>query len=307
MNSDGQIYSTTQSLKSYVTKYIASKGCEDSMVGFADIERTQELYNLDLTYPRAVSFLVPLSRKVLAQLAHPYSGALYEQYSELVEVLDDTSRVVAKCIESLGYAAYGRPTYDLHSRQCHFKPALNESINHKPGDFISHREVAMHAGLGWMGKCGHIVTKPYGSAVLLNSVLTDMPLKCNSGVFLSRCGRCNECIYACQVVEGASDKSSSGAPSKVSYVDEADDALRAKRITQEVQKAMNHQHQNAAGNNTESDALTSANGSTSNKVFDSVVFAGEGRGYSEDVLCGACVYSCPYTKAYLFRTAISTN
>jgi epoxyqueuosine reductase QueG len=297
MDSDGRIYSTTQSLKNYVSSYIASKGCEESMVGFADIEQIEELYNLDSTYPRAVAFLVPLSRRVLAQLAHPYSGALYEQYSELVEILDDTSKAVVKCIEAMGYAAYGRPTYDLHSRQCHFRPNLNETLNHKPGDFISHREVAMHAGLGWMGKCGHIVTKPYGSAVLLNSVLTDMPLKCNSGVFLSRCGRCNECLYVCQVAEDSA--------SKVSYVDESDDAQRATRINQEVQKAMERQHQNATGG--ETDSAKSVASSSRGSAFDSVVFAGEGQGFSEDALCGACVYSCPYTKAYLFRTAISNN
>ena len=41
---------------------------------------------------------------------------------------------------------------------------------------MPHKTVAVHAGLGWIGKSALFVTEKYGSAVRLTSVLTDAPL-----------------------------------------------------------------------------------------------------------------------------------
>lgn len=42
-----------------------------------------------------------------------------------------------------------------------------------------------------------LVTKEYGSAVRINSVLTDMPLLVAEPVTMSQCGKCISCISAC--------------------------------------------------------------------------------------------------------------
>ena len=41
---------------------------------------------------------------------------------------------------------------------------------------LPHKTVATRAGLGWIGKNCLLVTKEYGSAVRLSSLLTDAPL-----------------------------------------------------------------------------------------------------------------------------------
>ena len=42
---------------------------------------------------------------------------------------------------------------------------------------ISHKTVAVKAGLGFVGKSGLFLSEKYGSKVRLATVLTDMPLK----------------------------------------------------------------------------------------------------------------------------------
>jgi epoxyqueuosine reductase QueG len=42
---------------------------------------------------------------------------------------------------------------------------------------ISHRYLAARSGIGWFGYSGHIITKDYGSAIILGSVVTEAELK----------------------------------------------------------------------------------------------------------------------------------
>ena len=41
---------------------------------------------------------------------------------------------------------------------------------------LPHKTVATRAGFGWIGKCALLVTKPFGSALRIATVLTDAPL-----------------------------------------------------------------------------------------------------------------------------------
>lgn len=62
---------------------------------------------------------------------------------------------------------------------------------------MPHKTVAVRAGLGWIGKCALLVTKQFGSAVRLTSVLTNAPLECDEPVEQSFCGDCSECVKSC--------------------------------------------------------------------------------------------------------------
>jgi epoxyqueuosine reductase QueG len=53
------------------------------------------------------------------------------------------------------------------------------------------------AGLGWIGKSALLVTKEFGSAVRISSILTDAPLISNSPYDSSLCGGCTACENAC--------------------------------------------------------------------------------------------------------------
>lgn len=62
---------------------------------------------------------------------------------------------------------------------------------------LPHKTVATQAGLGWIGKSCLLVTKEYGSAVRLSSLLTDAPLPADTPVRESQCGGCTVCVRSC--------------------------------------------------------------------------------------------------------------
>jgi epoxyqueuosine reductase QueG len=63
---------------------------------------------------------------------------------------------------------------------------------------LSHRCVAVAAGLGRIGWSGNLVTEKYGARVLLNSVITDAPLVPDKPLESNPCTRCKICEKSCQ-------------------------------------------------------------------------------------------------------------
>jgi epoxyqueuosine reductase len=61
---------------------------------------------------------------------------------------------------------------------------------------IVDRAVANRAGIGWYGKNCNIITKRFGSWVLLGEILTNLKLKPDEPNF-ENCGDCDLCIRAC--------------------------------------------------------------------------------------------------------------
>jgi epoxyqueuosine reductase QueG len=64
-------------------------------------------------------------------------------------------------------------------------------------NIMPHKTVAVKAGLGTIGKSALFITKQYGSAVRLTSVLTDAPLNIKEPEVESICGSCMICANAC--------------------------------------------------------------------------------------------------------------
>lgn len=62
---------------------------------------------------------------------------------------------------------------------------------------MPHKTVAVHAGLGWIGRSALFITDKYGSAIRLSSLLTDAPLETALPSTASRCGDCKRCVEAC--------------------------------------------------------------------------------------------------------------
>jgi len=62
---------------------------------------------------------------------------------------------------------------------------------------ILERELAMRAGLGWIGKNSCLISPAEGSAFLLSEVLLALPLTPDAPFSVDRCGSCQRCISAC--------------------------------------------------------------------------------------------------------------
>lgn len=62
---------------------------------------------------------------------------------------------------------------------------------------LPERRYAVKAGLGFIGKNGTLITKEYGSFVLLGVLLTDLELQYDTPFKGGTCGTCTRCIDAC--------------------------------------------------------------------------------------------------------------
>jgi ferredoxin len=71
---------------------------------------------------------------------------------------------------------------------------------------LPHKKIAILAGLGWIGKSNLLVTKEYGSALCLCTVLTNAPLPTENRILIMpKCGECTVCKDICpsSVIHGA--------------------------------------------------------------------------------------------------------
>ena len=64
---------------------------------------------------------------------------------------------------------------------------------------ISHRYLAVRSGIGWLGYSGNIITKEYGSAIVLASVVTDAELVPTDPLPEEEnyCDECKLCLSVC--------------------------------------------------------------------------------------------------------------
>lgn len=62
---------------------------------------------------------------------------------------------------------------------------------------ILERELAVRAGLGWIGRNACLVTPTHGSNILLAEVFTGLPLQADTPFTADLCGTCNRCLEAC--------------------------------------------------------------------------------------------------------------
>jgi len=133
--------------------------------------------------PYAISIAMRVSPMVLATLTdHP--NLLYEHhYRQINFALDRLALAVANRLQQLDYGALPIPAsqlVDWEGQRAH----------------LSHKRVALAAGLGWLGRNNLVVTPDYGAQVRLVTVLTDLRLEPGSPLSQD-CGSCQACLAVC--------------------------------------------------------------------------------------------------------------
>ncbi len=164
-----------------LTALLKSAGAD--LVGYADLRDVPAEVRHSLPY--GVSIAVALDRDVLSQIVDGPTREYYGEYQRVNRLLDELGRRAAERIADRGYKARSFA-------------ATNEGIDWDAlATPLPHKTVATRAGLGWIGKCALLVTKPFGSAVRLTTVLTDADLPTASAINESQCGDCTACVDAC--------------------------------------------------------------------------------------------------------------
>lgn len=133
--------------------------------------------------PSAIAVALPLSASVLDTLETGPNRLYEHHYRQVNFALDRLALSIAAEIESLGGRALPLPAsqiVDWNSQRGH----------------LSHKRVAVAAGLGWLGRNNLLVTPDRGARVRLVTVLTDLPLEPGRAL-AEGCGRCRACIEVC--------------------------------------------------------------------------------------------------------------
>lgn len=173
-------------LTSDIKEFCLQKGAV--IVGVADLGPLKagiqtEPSDLMQPYTAAISIAMPLDMIATAAMRGEPTPAYASNCKDINARLNATTEAIVKRIESMGYRAEA-------------VPASKKLVEGGTEGSVSHKAIAIMAGLGWQGKSLLLVTSKYGPRVRLSSVLTDMPLEFDAPV-KNRCGKCTKCIEAC--------------------------------------------------------------------------------------------------------------
>ncbi|MHC1729585.1 MAG: 4Fe-4S double cluster binding domain-containing protein [Syntrophobacteraceae bacterium] len=135
-------------------------------------------------FPFAVSWVVPVSPAIMAEVRKGPSHAYADEYARINRCINETSEKLAAKINREGYRAQPLAASER-----------TDPVGIK-GDF-PHKTAATRAGLGWIGRHCQLITHKYGSWVRLGTVFTDMELPLGPPSERSFCGKCSRCVDAC--------------------------------------------------------------------------------------------------------------
>jgi epoxyqueuosine reductase QueG len=171
-----------QNIESIITNFLSENV---SIWGIADLENTPAHPYPELK--RAIVFGIALDREIIKNLdSGPYQ-AYIDECNIANEKLTSIGMELEKKLQQMGHRAISMTAS---------KADIDE--NKLEAEF-PHKTTATKAGLGWVGKCDLLVTKEFGSALRLNTIFTDTPLKAGKPMEKSLCGTCSNCIDKCPV------------------------------------------------------------------------------------------------------------
>lgn len=135
----------------------------------------------DLDY--AISIACRLSKKILATIENHPTKIYFHHYRMINIFLDQLALRIANIIQAEGWQALPIPAsqiIDWEKQRAH----------------LSHKDIAVCAGLGWIGRNNLLVTPHYGAQVRLVTIMTDLVLPIKKPIEFN-CGDCFKCLDVC--------------------------------------------------------------------------------------------------------------
>lgn len=164
----------------------SERGASDFGVARLSALRTDDFLlpaSLLESLPFALSIAHPLSRTVLATIEDRPNQLYEHHYRQVNFALDRLALELAEEIQALGGEALPIPASQIVDWE-------------KQRGHLSHKRVAVAAGLGWLGRNNLLVTPTHGAQVRLVTLLTNLPLEADRPLDRD-CGDCRECLAAC--------------------------------------------------------------------------------------------------------------
>lgn len=134
---------------------------------------------------RGISIAVRVSDSVLKGVIIGPTRHYLHHYRMVNLLLDQCALKISLAIQERGYTALPIPASQIIDWE-------------KQTAHLSHKMIALRAGIGWVGRNNLLVHPRYGSKIRLASILTDMPLETDEEDE-GNCKACKKCIDACPV------------------------------------------------------------------------------------------------------------
>ncbi len=187
-------------LNEELTSFLTASGA--GLVGFADLKELETAARDN--FPYGISIVVALNPQVVSNIKIGPTAEYHGEYKKVNELLDNLAEKTVMFLTGKGYRAKVRPaTFEED------KSTLTAKLPHKT--------VATRAGLGWIGKSALLVTRLYGPAVRLVTVLTDAPIEPGIPINESLCSHCLHCHDACPAHAITGEKWKAGMPREYLY------------------------------------------------------------------------------------------
>jgi len=153
------------------------------LVGYADISNLAHEAVIGLK--NAISIAVPLTPSIINEISKGPTIKYYQEYNRANNLLADLCVHAADILIPQGHKAVA------------LQPTVKQVDLTKIDANLPHKTVATKAGFGWIGKSALLITKKYGAAIRLASVLTDADLDTAEPIEQSMCGDCRQCVDHC--------------------------------------------------------------------------------------------------------------
>ncbi len=153
------------------------------IVGYADVSDLS--YKIMAGLKNAVSIAVALNPSIIREISKGPTIKYYQEYNRANNLLSDLCGHAAEILITEGNKAVS------------LEPTVKEVDLSNIDEHLPHKTVATKAGLGWIGKSALLITKRYGAAVRLASVLTDAKLDTAEPIEQSMCDDCRQCVEHC--------------------------------------------------------------------------------------------------------------
>ena len=167
-------------MSSELIRLLLANGAD--MVGFADLRDIARDVRNNL--PFGVSIAIALRPQIISHIQSGPTKQYYDEYKRANQLLDTPGHRAVQFLKEQGHTAkWFLATGGYESKTLSLR--------------IQYKTTAIRAGFGWIGKCAPLVTKMFGSAVRITTVLTDARLPTDEPMGTDFCGKCNLCDYAC--------------------------------------------------------------------------------------------------------------
>ncbi len=174
-------------------------GADD--VGFVSIERPEvadQLEDIRTLLPTArtlIAFVVRMNREPIRTPARSLANM---EFHETGDVVNEVGRRVVTLLERRGVRAINPPM------------GFPMEMDRFPGKvwMVSHKPIAVAAGLGHMGIHRMVIHPKFGNFILLGTIVTDLELAAEeegAAIDFNPCLECKLCVAACPVGAVAAD------------------------------------------------------------------------------------------------------